>query len=109
MTDLLDPADVADRAWAPLSARVLHGAGQGVVGDLFPALLGGQQVGVAGILLHLGHGVGLVVLGVGPLDAGGLEVVLAARDEQQRRPVVVFVVDERVLVAGLDGGQRTAP
>jgi hypothetical protein len=50
---------------------VLHGPGQGVVGDLFPALLGGQQVGVAGVLLDLGQGVGLVVLGVGPLDAGG--------------------------------------
>ena len=45
----------------------------------------------------------------GALDPGGHEVVLAAGDEQQRRPVVVVVVDEGVLVAGLQGGQRTAP
>src|SRR6266545_749088 len=63
------------------SPGVGHGPGEGVVGDLLPALLGGQQVGVAGVLLDLGHGVGLVVLGVGPLDAGRHEVVLAAGDE----------------------------
>jgi alpha-beta hydrolase superfamily lysophospholipase len=36
-------------------------------------------------------------------------MVLPAGDEQQRRPVVVLVVDEGVLVARLQGGQRTAP
>jgi hypothetical protein len=106
MTDPLDPPTWVIRIWAPLSARVLHRPGQGVVGDLLPAVLGGQQVGVAGVFLDLGHGVGLVMLGVGALDAGGHEVVLAARDEQQWRPVVVVVVDEGVLVARLQSGQR---
>jgi hypothetical protein len=34
------------RIWGTLSPRVLHGPGQGLVCDLLPALLGGQQVGV---------------------------------------------------------------
>ena len=47
------------RIWgAPQLPRVLHGPGQCVVGDLLPALLGGEQVGVAGVFLDLGHGVG---------------------------------------------------
>jgi hypothetical protein len=68
------PADVGPtepappEVWGGLSPRVVDGPGQGVVGDLLPALLGGQQVGVAGLFLDLGHGAGLVVVGVGPLD-----------------------------------------
>jgi hypothetical protein len=73
VTDPLDPPMWVIRVRGhPSLPRVLYGPGQGVVGDLLPALLREQQVGVAGVLLDLGDGVGLVMLGVGPLDAGGL-------------------------------------
>jgi hypothetical protein len=74
-----------------------------------PSPSGRAAGGRSRVLLDLGHGAGLVVPGVGPLHPGRHEMVLPAGDEQQRRPVVVFVVDVGVLAARLQGGQRTAP
>lgn len=50
---------VAGRPGKPLRGRppmsgVVQGPGEGVVGDLFPAVLGGHQVGAAGKLDHFG-------------------------------------------------------
>ena len=60
--------------------------------------------------LHdLGDGVGLVVLGVRLLHRRRHQVVVAARDEQQRGPVGVLVVDVRALVAGLEAGEGALP
>src|SRR5215211_377164 len=88
---------------------VAYGPLQGVVGDLFPAVLGGEKMCSALVLLELGDRVRLVVLGVGPLDARRHEVILAARNEQQWRSAVVLVVDPRGLVAGLEVGEQDAP
>ena len=50
----------------------------------------------------------LVVLRVRALDRRGHEVILAARDEEQRRPVGVLVVDA-VVGPRMDVRERTAP
>ena len=59
----LTPLLVPSRARGPLER---------IVGDLFPALLGGEEVRSALVLLHLGDGVRRVVLGVGALEARGI-------------------------------------
>jgi hypothetical protein len=85
------PANVGDPGLRqPLLPRILHGPGQGVVGDLLPALHGGQQVRIAGAFLDFGHGVGLLVLGVGALDAGGIGGV-AHQDRGRCSPPITSV------------------
>jgi hypothetical protein len=92
------------RIWGSVTARASRPR-PGRRRRFVPALLGRQQVGVAGVLLDLGQ-----VLDLSSLELDrwtlGHEVVLAAGDEQQRRPVVVLVVDEGVLAAGFDGSTR---
>lgn len=100
------PAGPVTRDSTPVRGRVPR---QCVVGDLLPAVLGGQEVCPALELLDLGDRVRLVVLRVRPLDIRRHEMVLAARDEEQQSTVVVSVVDPRSLVAGLEVGEHDAP
>src|SRR5689334_19229111 len=76
--------------------RMLHRPVQRVVGDLFPAVLADREVRAALEGVELGHRVRVaVLLGLRGVDGLGDHVVLAAGDEQQRRAVVVAVVDLR--------------
>ena len=78
---------------------------QGVVGHLLPAGRAHGEVGALGELLELGDRLGPAVqpeVGLGHRGRG--DVVLAASDQQQRRPVVVVEVD-RGRGVGVEVGQ----
>src|SRR3954451_21807105 len=92
------------------SARVLVAPVEGVVGDLLPSRLADGEVAAPRELPVVRvRGRLRVVVGVGLVDLGGHDVVLAARDEQQRRPLVVADVHPRLLVARGEVGQHAAP
>lgn len=78
------------------------------VGDFLPTIDGGQQM--RAIELHnLGHRLGLVVLRIRVPHLRGEEMVLLARDEQQRRSRVVAVVDVGVVLRRVDVRECASP
>src|SRR5919112_6454196 len=81
--------------------RVLYGPLQRVVCDLLPAFSADHAVVRTSLeLLVVGGALGVaVVLGVGLIDRGRHDVVLASPYEQQRRPVLVAEVHVGFLVA----------
>src|SRR5262245_8389815 len=74
------PSGPGRRAGLSALARVAERPREGVVGDLLPPVLGGQQVRPAGVLLDLGDRVRLVVAGVRALDTRRHQVVLPTGD-----------------------------
>src|SRR3954469_16504598 len=92
------------------SARVLVAPVEGIVGDFLPPRLADGEVAAPRELDVVRVRSRLrVVVRVGLVDLGGHDVVLAARDEQQRRPFAVAEVDPRLLVARGEVGQHAAP
>src|SRR5919107_765497 len=91
--------------------RVFYGPRKGVVGYLLPALAPyNAVVGAAFELLVVGYRPGVaVVLGVGLVDRRRHDVVLAARYEQQRRPLLVAEVDVGILVTGREVRKHPVP
>ncbi len=80
---------------------------EGAIGDLFPAGAGDHQVRATVVGVVLGdRALGLVVLGVRGLHSGRHDVVLGARQEQQRCAVGILEVDPGVLVARLEIGEH---
>src|SRR5919112_6274322 len=91
--------------------RVLCGPRKCVVGDLLPALAPYHAVvGAALELLVVCYRLGVaVVLGVGLVYRRRHDVVLAARYEQERRPLLVAEVDVGVLVTRREVRKHPVP
>src|ERR671920_172930 len=91
--------------------RVFYGPRKGVVGYLLPALAPYHAVvGAAFELLVVRYRLGVtVVLGVGLVDRRRHDVVLAARYEKQRRPLLVAEVDVGILVTGREVRKHPVP
>src|ERR687889_2133575 len=91
--------------------RVLYGPLEGVVGHLLPALAPYHAVvGAAFELLVVRYRLGVaVVLGVRLVYRRRHDVVLAARYEQERRPLLVAEVDVGVLVTGREVRKHPIP
>src|SRR5919107_2141029 len=91
--------------------RVLYGPLEGVVCDLLPALAPYHAVvGATFELLVVRYRLGVtVVLGVGLDYRRRHDVVLAARYEKQRRPLLVAEVDVGVLVTGREVRKHPVP
>src|SRR5919112_2288671 len=91
--------------------RVIYGPRKGVVRHLLPALAPYHAVvGAAFELLVVRYRLGVaVVLGVRLVYRRRHDVVLAARYEQERRPLLVAEVDVGVLVTGREVRKHPIP
>src|SRR4051794_340058 len=73
---------------------VFGGPGEGVVGNLFPAVFTQREMRAEGELLVHRDRLGLAItLGVGLVERSGADAVLPTGNEQQRCAVVVVEVD----------------